>query len=356
MWVKKSTNDQQHLKPFTLRWGPPATAIFVGRPPWTLGERGGPHSFSGPQIKPSEPPFLNSPTTTTEILSLFTPNFSTVFYSNLNLPPDALYLSKLSQKGPPRRPLKFHPYLLPKRARFHSNMYPEPYTHSEPSFSPEEFQAHIFPATQCATEHTPGENSPYLYKNTQFQPHADFGKMERKESSKTYPVSQIPFQTCPPTTVFQSNFEAKKEPEITDFTEKNETNSGHLNSPTLNLQHTINMQIFAFLDIVLQKLTQTQKEMESTKETLRTIIGMVYTGIIPGMQLLETQLQKTQEMQENLKGPVSPSRTTNIVVQKAPTKIFGAAPEKRFKNYAKLSEKRWTNLNKITHPPTIPRP
>ena len=52
------------------------------------------------------------------------------------------------------------------------------------------------------------------------------------------------------------------------------------------------MQLFALLDIFMQKVTHTQKQTESMEELLRKIVGMVYTGIIPGLQLLESQLQK----------------------------------------------------------------
>ena len=42
----------------------------------------------------------------------------------------------------------------------------------------------------------------------------------------------------------------------------------------------------------MQKVMHTQKQTESIEELLRKIVGMVYTGIIPGLQLLESQLQK----------------------------------------------------------------
>ena len=82
------------------------------------------------------------------------------------------------------------------------------------------------------------------------------------------------------------------------------------------------------------------------EELLRKIVGMVYTGIIPGLQLLESQLQKMQARQQDPKGPVLPTKSGN-----APEKKFGNAPEKSLEMHQKNPSKCGTlKLSLSTHP------
>ena len=176
---------------------------------------------------------------------------------------------------------------------------------------------------------------------TQFKTHADFGEMERKESSKTNPEPKYPFQTCSQTSISQGNFGPPWDQKNTDISAEKMCSNGSSSNSTPNLQDIINMQLFALLDIFMQKVTHTQKQTESMKELLRKIVGMVYTGIIPGLQLLESQMQKMQARQQDPKGPVLPTKSGN-----APEKKFGNAPEKKFgnapeKKYEKVPEKKF---------------
>ena len=71
------------------------------------------------------------------------------------------------------------------------------------------------------------------------------------------------------------------------------------------------------------------------EELLSKIEGMVYTGIIPGLQLLESQMQK------NARNETRPKRTSPPhQVWKRARKKFGNAPEKSLETHQKKSMKK----------------